>query len=193
MLFRPRTRIPQRRTEITQRQQELAAEAARLEQEHRDRAARMAEIRRELAELRDRTDRPWIAGRRPRHRRARIPAPAPVGRPVPPAVRVRGRALRYAALGVLLRAGKALTLPEIHRALHASGFAIDGHHPVKQLADALGYEHDCGRAHRVERGVYQAAQLSPYRRRKALQAGDHLDHELTGLRGVQAHGDARVA
>jgi len=174
-LFRARARLPRRRAEIVARERELSDEASRLEQEHRDRAARMAEIRRELNELRARWEQPWSrSDRRPRHRRARIPVPAPIGRPVPPAIRVRGRALRYAALGTLLRAGRALTLPEVHRSLHASGFAIDGLHPVKQLADALGYEHRCGRAHRVARGTYEVGTLSPYRRRRAL--GDPTHH-----------------
>ena len=33
------------------------------------------------------------------------------------------------------------------------------------LADALGYEHRRGRAHRIERGVYGVGELTPARRR----------------------------
>jgi hypothetical protein len=61
-----------------------------------------------------------------------------------------------------------MALPEIHRALHLTGFRIAGDHAVKQLADALGYEHDHARARRVVRGVYAIGELSPARRRRAL-------------------------
>jgi hypothetical protein len=152
---------------------DLVEEAEVLEREHQVRAARMGEIRRELTMLRDATAN-IAPGVRRRFRKARVPGPAPVGRPAPPAVPVRGRDLRYAALGVLLRAGRPLTLPEIHRGLHAAGFAIDGWHPVKQLADALGWEHEKKRARRVARGVYEVGQLNPYRRRRALREAERV-------------------
>lgn len=172
-LFRPRPACAEGRREIRARMQELVAEAEELEQEHQVRAARMGEIRRELTMLRDASV--HIApGVRPRFRKARVPGPAPVGRPAPPAVPVRGRHLRYAALGVLLRARRPMTLPEIHRGLHAAGFAIDGWHPVKQLADALGWEHEKKRARRVARGVYEVGQLSAYRRRRALREAERV-------------------
>jgi hypothetical protein len=166
-LFRPRPACAEGRAEIRDRQRALVAEVEALEREHEARAARMAEIRRELTLLRDALAN-VEPGVRPRFRKARVPGPAPVGRPAPPAVRVHGRELRYAALGVLARAQGPLTLPQIHRGLHAAGFAIDSRHPVKQLADSLGWEHERGRARRVERGVYELGQLSPYRRRRAM-------------------------
>ena len=78
--------------------------------------------------------------------------------------------MRYAALGVLIRAGRPLGLPEIHAALHLAGYRLTGARPVQQLADALGYEHDNGRARRVMRGVYAPGELSPSRRRHSLEA-----------------------
>lgn len=172
-LFRPRPACAEGRAEIRARQRVLVAEAEVLEREHQARASRMAEIRRELKELRDvMVD--VSPGVRTRFRKPRVPGPAPVGRPAPPAVPVYGRELRYAALGVLARARRPMTLAEIHRGLHAAGFAIAGHHPVKQLADSLGWEHERGRAHRVARGVYELGELSPYRRRRALLGADEV-------------------
>jgi hypothetical protein len=168
MLFRPRPCTAEGRAEIRVRQQELVAEAAALDREHQVRASRMAEIRRELLTLRDGAIPPRPAPRAA-FRTARVPGPAPVGRPAPPAIGVYGAELRYAALGVLARAGRPLTLAEIHRALHATGFAIDSRRPVKQLADSLGWEHERGRARRVARGVYEIGELSPYRLRRALR------------------------
>lgn len=175
-LFRPRPACAEGRNEIRSRMRELVGEAEALEREHQARAARMGEIRRELTMLRDAMVN-VAPGKRTRYRKPRVPGPAPVGRPAPPAVPVRGRHLRYAALGVLLRARKPMTLPEIHRALHAAGFVIDGWHPVKQLADALGWEHEKQRARRVRRGVYEIGRLNPYRRRRALREAERLASE----------------
>src|SRR5512140_2312481 len=52
----------------------------------------------------------------------------------------------------------------------AASSAAPGARPVQQLADALGYEHDNGRARRVMRGVYAPGELSPSRRRHSLEA-----------------------
>ncbi len=96
-------------------------------------------------------------------------------------------------MAVLARARRPLSLPEIHRALHVGGYAIAGRTPVKTLADALGYEHDRGRARRVRRGVYELAELTPARRRRVLQRGDHLGHQVARLGGVESHPHARSA
>ncbi len=128
----------------------------------------MTALRTELRTLHDRL---WPAapGRAFRNaRRPRIGGPAPIPPPTANAIPVRGADLRYAALGVLVRSGSPMTLPEIHRALHLEGFRIAGRRVVKQLADALGYEHRCGRARRVARGTYAIGELSPARRRRAL-------------------------
>jgi hypothetical protein len=131
----------------------------------------MAEVRRELQGLRSML---WPAepGRAYRNaRRPRVGGPPPIPPPARNAVPVHGADLRYAALGVLVRAGTPLPLPEIHRALHLTGFRIAGRHAVKQLADALRYEHEHGRARRTARGTYAIGELSPARRRRALATG----------------------
>jgi len=85
--------------------------------------------------------------------------------PLADAVPLRGRHLRDAALGVLVRAERPLTLAEIHRALHLSGHVLLATDPVKQLGDALGYEERRGVVRRVARGTYALGTLTPYRRR----------------------------
>lgn len=65
-----------------------------------------------------------------------------------------GRKLRAACLKILAARGP-LSLVELHAQLHRLGCAIAHRHPVKALADALGYETDIGRTARVARGVYQ--------------------------------------
>jgi hypothetical protein len=160
---RPLDRRERRR--LVTRRSHLLAEAEALDAEHGRSARRMAHLRRELGRLRtvlwpNQPGRGWRGFRRPR-----VGGPAPVGPTAPDALPVRGRSLRYAAVGVLVRAGEPLALPDIHRRLHLAGYRIDGAHQVKQLADALGYEHRCGRARRTERGVYGVGQLSPARRR----------------------------
>lgn len=153
------------RTELKLLRRRLIDEAGSIDREYQRLALRMADIRQQLRELRDRI---WPAdtGRGFRGvRRPRIGGPDPIGRPAPPGRALRGRELRYAALGALVRAGRPLSLPEIHRALHVSGHAVAGATPVKRLADALGYEHDIGRARRVRRGVYELGELTPARRR----------------------------
>ncbi len=77
--------------------------------------------------------------------------------PIPAnAIRLRGRRLRRACLALLLKVGR-LALPQLHALLHLHGFAVDSGYPVKALADALGHEHDEGRAVRVDRGTYELA------------------------------------
>lgn len=65
-----------------------------------------------------------------------------------------GRRLRAACLAILARRGP-LPLVEIHAELHRLGHGVAQAHPVKALADALGYEADEGRVVRVERGTYR--------------------------------------
>ena len=99
---------------------------------------------------------------------------------------LHGKHLRSGALAVLARNARAMPLVEIHRELHLNGFAIASRHPVKRLADALGYETRKGRAKRVDRGRYAVDQLNPGTRRRlarigmkpALQPAHNLGHEL---------------
>ncbi|MSX32744.1 MAG: hypothetical protein F2782_04500, partial [Actinobacteria bacterium] len=156
------------RREIYLRQATLIASAELLEQCHRDTASAMAKIRIELGELRDLLHPPNGEFGNDRGRRPRIPGPAPIGPPADPAIHAWGKHLRFAALAVLAREQRPLTLPEIHRALHANGYRLHHVGSVKQLADALGYEHDIGRARRVARGIYEIGELSPYERRRVL-------------------------
>jgi hypothetical protein len=182
-----------RREQLHQARAALIAEAGEIDAGYQRMALRMATIRTELARLREQLW-PADAGRGWRgFRRARVGGPAPVGRPAPPALELRGRTLRHAALAVLLRARRPLTLPEIHRALHVGGYAIAGSTPVKTLADALGYEHSRGRARRVRRGVYELGELTPARRRRVLQRGDDLSHDVARLGGVEGYLHARSA
>src|SRR5690606_12245262 len=59
-----------------------------------------------------------------------------------------------ACLAILARHGE-LPLVEVHAWLHRYGYLVGSAHPVKALADALGHEHDAGRAERTARGVYR--------------------------------------
>jgi hypothetical protein len=172
MVFSVRRLSPLRdRHTILERRDELIAAAVAVDERQQRLATQMTALRTELRTLRDRL---WPAqpGRAFRNtRRPRIGGPAPIPPPTRNAIPVRGADLRFAALGVLVRSGSPMTLPEIHRALHLTGFRISGAHVVKQLADALGYEHRHGRARRVARGTYAIGELSPARRRRALSPG----------------------
>jgi hypothetical protein len=157
------------RAQLKLLRRQLIDEAGSIDRDFQRLARRMAVVRAQLRELRDRL---WPAGSGRGFRgvrRPRIGGPEPVGRPAPPARALRGRELRYASLGALVRAGRPLSLPEVHRALHVSGYAVAGATPVKRLADALGYEHDIGRARRVRRGVYEIGELTPARRRRVTE------------------------
>lgn len=162
--FRDRQALVDRRTELIAAAVEVDAHEQRL-------ARQMAAFRTELRALREML---WPAA--PGHafrnvRRPRIGGPAPIPPPVTNAMPVRGADLRFAALGVLVRGTGPMTLPEIHRALHLTGFRIAGDQVVKRLGDALRYEHEHGRARRVARGTYAIGELSPARRRRALELG----------------------
>lgn len=87
--------------------------------------------------------------------------PAADGREQLPVVRqgatfLWGRRLRAACVALLSRFGP-MALSELHALLHRCHLAVAGTNPVKALADALGHEHDAGRARRIRRGVYRAS------------------------------------
>ena len=108
-----------------------------------------------------------VAGELRKHRRRLWPKlahrarqPGPDGSvqlpPVPnDATYLWGRRLRAVCVALLDRMG-SLPLVELHGLLHRYRVAVAGTHPVKALADALGYETDKGRVRRVSRGVYEA-------------------------------------
>jgi hypothetical protein len=162
--FRDRPTLLGRRDELITAAIEVDAHQQRL-------AIRMAGVRSELRALRE-VLWPAAPGRTFRNvRRPRVGGPAPIPPPARNAIPVRGADLRLAALGVLVRAHAPMTLPEIHRGLHLTGFRISGGGVVKRLGDALGYEHERGRARRIARGTYVIGELSPARRRRALELG----------------------
>ncbi|HEX5615369.1 MAG TPA: hypothetical protein VFZ83_09465 [Acidimicrobiia bacterium] len=176
---RPRSPQPQRppahehfapgRPDIVARRSQLLARAHRLAAAQHDLACQMAEVREDLAVLRavmwPELDRHLVQGLR--HTTHGGPPPLPP--PAPNATPLRAADLRYAALAILVDAREPLTLFEIHRRLHHRGYVLAGRHPVQQLADALAYEHENGRAHRTARGTYEACELSPHRRRRSRQ------------------------
>ncbi len=153
------------RRALLERQEELAAAAASIDAEQQRLAVEFARLRQELIDLRELL---WPSedGRAfAKTRRPPIAGPVPIPPPLTDAVPVRGRALRDAALRVLLRAEGPLTLAEIHRALHLAGHVLLATDPVKQLGDALGYEERRGTVRRIARGTYVIGTLTPYRRR----------------------------
>jgi len=155
------------RPALLERQRQLSYVAIAIDAQQRSLAAQFGEIRHEPVSLRERLwpRRPGSALRNVR--RPRVGGPPPIPPPAPTAVPVRGRDLRYAALGVLVRTGLPMSLPEIHRALHLGGYRIAGQGSVKRLGDALAYECTKGRVVRVARGMYALGELSPARRRRA--------------------------
>jgi hypothetical protein len=167
--FARRRLLPFRdRQALLDRHRELDAAANQVDCEQRRLAEEFSSLRRELRTVRDKL---WPASPRRAFRtarRPRLPGPSPIPPPVDGAQPIRGRDLRYSVLAVLARSGTALTLPEIHRALHLRGFVIGGQHPVKTLGDALAYECRQGRVRRTARGTYVIGELSPARRRRAL-------------------------
>jgi hypothetical protein len=145
----------------------LLDRAVALDQQQRALSARLADVRTGLAEMRvamwPRVDpKDIVHGVRVTRRRGPPPIP-PVAPNAQPLV---GKDLRSTALAVLLREQRPLTLVEMHRELHLSGYAIASREPVKRLADALRYEAILGRAQWVERGVYVLGELSPGTRRR---------------------------
>jgi hypothetical protein len=161
----PRVRPIRDRSALLERQDELAAAAAAIDEEQRSLAVEFTRLRRELAEVRELL---WPSDDGRLFAKARRPpmaGPAPIPPPVVDAVPLRGRALRDAALRVLLDADEPLQLAEIHRALLLGGNVLPARDPVKQLGDALGYEERRGVVRRIARGMYRIGTLTPYRRR----------------------------
>ena len=117
----------------------------------RELAGRRRRLLDELDALRDRLWPviPQSRGRRP---------PSHDQTPLPPAHTgsraISGRALRHAALAILQHEG-ALTLPDLHAALHHAGYHLDSKVPTRTLADAMGYEVDLRHAERIARGTYR--------------------------------------
>jgi hypothetical protein len=160
------------RAALLARQDELAAAAERIDAEQQRLAAEFTRLRAELAKVREQL---WPSGEGHAFHKSRRPAmagPAVIPPPVSNATPLWGRALRDAALWVLLGATEHLTLAEIHRALHLSGYVLLGTDPVKRLGDALGYEERRGTVRRVARGTYTIGTLTPYRRRRVMQRDD---------------------
>lgn len=144
-----RRAVERRCAALAQRMAELDAELLHLSKQRRTLALELKQHRRRL----------WPA----LLRRGRRPAPDG-GVQLPPvsasAQHLRGRRLRSACLALLGRVGRC-PLPELHALLHRLGYAVAGDHPAKAIADALGHETDAGRAHRVQRGVYELPAGSP--------------------------------
>jgi hypothetical protein len=139
-----------------ERERELVAAVTEVEHEQRRLADRYVELRGELVELHRLLWPPDRDGPYRKNRRPDVPGPAPIPPPAHEAQPLHGRALRRAALASLSDAGRPLTLTEIHRALHLSGYRIVSDHPVKQLGDALRYEEQQDRVRRVARGTYES-------------------------------------
>ena len=125
-----------------------------VEQQQCQLAERYRELRRELVELHQLLWPPDREGPYRKTRRPDVGGSALIPAPLPNAQLVRGRDLRRAVLASLAHAGRSLTLTEIHRSLHLSGYQLGSDNPVKQLGDALRYEELQGRVRRVERGTY---------------------------------------
>ena len=145
------------RPEMLERERELAAAITEVEREQRRLAEQYTELRRELVELHGLLWAPDREGPYRKTRRPEVPGPAAVPPPVLDARPLHGRALRRVVVAALGAAGRPLTLTEIRRALHLSGYVLASDQPVKQLGDALRYEERLGRVRRVERATYAAA------------------------------------
>jgi hypothetical protein len=136
-------------------------------------AARRRQLLRQLRERRN-----HAAPRIPKHHGRR---PKPDGTAaLPPAahraVPLYGTALRDVCVSILRRCG-VLALPEIHAMIHHLGYRIESKHAVKTLSDALAYEHEQGRARRVERGTYApVGPPDPHAQRPQHRPCQPLDH-----------------
>jgi hypothetical protein len=90
--------------------------------------------------------------------------------PIPPAARnslpLHGKHLRSGVLAILLRHERPMTLVDIHRELHLSGYVMASREPVKRLGNVLAYEVVKGRARRVDRATYAIGLLNPGERRR---------------------------
>ncbi len=163
-------KVPRGRVESLALHAEIAVlldRATELDRQQRALSSRLADVRSQLAALRlhlwPRVDPADIVhGYRVTHRGGPPPIPPVAGNAHP----VQGKDLRSTVLAVLACNDRPMTLVEIHRELHLNGYAIASRHPVKRLADCLGYEIVKGRARRVERAVYVLGELNPGARRR---------------------------
>jgi hypothetical protein len=139
---------------MLERERELAAAVTEVEAEQRRLAERFAELRREPVELHGLLWAPDRGGPYRKSWRPEVPGPPAIPPPVSDAKPLCGRPLRRAVIAALAAAGRPLTLTEIRRALHLSGYVLTSEQPVKQLGDALRYEERRGGVRRVERATY---------------------------------------
>jgi len=154
----PRRWLPFRdRPALLDRERELAAAITEIDAEQRRLTARYVELRQELIEVHRLLWPPDRGGDYRKNRRPDVPGPSVVPPPAPGAQPLWGRPLRRAVLASLRKAGGPLTVSQIHRSLHLSGYCLRSEQPVKQLGDALRYEELQGRVRRVARGTYAAA------------------------------------
>lgn len=141
-----------KRTALQARCQTLSTTITDLDRQLADIAAQRRRLSRELRQHHRRLW-PNLA------KRGRQPAPDGTEQlpPIPrDATYLYGRRLRAACLAILTRLGPHPTpLTELHALLHRHHFAIASRHPVKALADALGYETEQGHTQRNGRGLYQ--------------------------------------
>jgi hypothetical protein len=177
--YRDRPYGPAERAAFNAESKALLARATELDAAQQALAVELAEVRSKLAEMRivmwPRVEHKDIVHG---YRITRRGGPPPIPPVAPNALPVWGRHLRATVLAVLARNARAMTLVEIHREINLNGFAIKSRHPVKRLADCLGYEIVKGRARRVERGIYTLGVLNPgdYRRvtNIAVEPADQL-------------------
>jgi hypothetical protein len=148
------------RPEMLERERELTAEITSVETQQRCLAERYTELRRELVELHGLLWAPDRDGPYRKTWRPELPGPAAIPPPVPDARPLRGRALGRAVGAALGSAGRPLTLTEIRRALHLSGYVLTSEHAGKQLGDALRYEEQRGGVRRIDRATYAVANSS---------------------------------
>lgn len=185
-LFRWNSHLQGRdRVEVQVRRDNALVKLAALDYRLKTIADERISLLHELEELRDELWPPMLDCRV-----ARPPAFDEV--PIPPAranaIQVNGKHLRWICLVLLARHGQQ-ELRDIHALLHQYGYRIAHHHPVKALADALGFEADRGRAQRVRRGVYALAEGFRPRRGRHGHPG-RLDDETIRRFGVSD--DART-
>lgn len=143
---------PYLRARLDNRRHTLVQELGRLDAETAEWLQRRRALLNEAVDLHEQLWPAQPAGwvRRPPKPGARWMPPLPE-----PARRLSGWNLRTVCQALLRRFG-ALELPEMHALLHRYGYEIEARHPVKALADALGYEVLGGRAERVRRGLYRS-------------------------------------
>jgi hypothetical protein len=150
-----------RRYASTPERQALEAERSRLLTELDDLDRQLVAVAERRQRVRDDADtirdalwprEPWWHSRRPNAIGTTRLAPV-CGN----AKQLWGIHLRATCVAILERHGTQ-ALPDLHSLLHVYGYRIGGRRPVKDLADAMAHEVNCGRAVRVSRGCYRAHQ-----------------------------------